>query len=92
MNRYNLIQARGGDFTCGTEGIVAEGEGSDVVSLGIKRGKVNVIVPAELPDDKVCQDMWFNRQAYLEIELEDGTSLSGWVRSGEASMEVNRSH
>ena len=89
MTRYNLIQARGGDFTCGTEGIAMEGEGSDVVSLAIKQGKVSVIVPAELPDDEVCQTLWINKHLLLEIELENGTRLSGWIHGGETSLEVD---
>ena len=88
MTRYSLIQARGGDFTLGTEGIAMEGQGNDVVSLGVRRGKVNVIVPAELSDDKVCQELWLSKHILLELELEDGTCLSGWIQGGEAYLEV----
>lgn len=88
MKRYNLIQARGGDFTVGTEGIAMEGEGSDVIDMAIKRGKVSIIVPAEVPDTQVLKDRWISRHTCLEIELEDGTKLFGWVRSGEAFLET----
>lgn len=88
MKRYSLIQARGGEFTSGTEGIAMEGEGSDVVDLNIKRGTVSIIVPATLPDGVACQDRWFSRHTCLEIELEDGTRISGWVRGGEAHLEA----
>ncbi len=88
MKRYNLIQARGGDFTFGTEGIAMEGEGSDVIDMAIKRGKVSIIVPAETPDGQVLKDRWISKHTCLEIELEDGTRLFGWMRSGEAFLET----
>ncbi len=88
MKRYNLIQARGGDFTSGTEGIAMEGEGNDVIDLKIRRGRVSIFVPAELPDMCVCQDEWINRHTCLEIELEDGTHLTGWIRGGEAHLQA----
>ncbi len=89
MKRYNLIQARGGDFTVGTEGIAMEGEGSDVVDMMIKRGKVSIIVPADVPDTQVLKDRWLSQHTCLELELEDGTKLLGWVRSGEAFLETD---
>ncbi len=88
MKRYNLIQARGGDFTCGTEGIAIEGEGNDVIEMSIKRGSVSVIVPAATPDGEVCDECWFENNTCLEIELEDGTLITGWVRGGEAHLEA----
>ncbi len=89
MRRYNLIQARGGDFTVGMEGIAMEGEGSDVIDMAIKRGKVSIIVPADVPDGQVFQDRWISQHTCLEIELEDGSRLFGWVRSGEAFLETD---
>ncbi|HEX9074354.1 MAG TPA: hypothetical protein VF932_01180 [Anaerolineae bacterium] len=89
MKRYNLIQARGGDFTCGTEGIAMEGEGKDVIDLNIKRGKVSIIVPVEVPDSQVPKDFWFSQHTCLDIELEDGTHISGWVLRGEAHLETD---
>ncbi len=89
MKRYSLIQARGGEFTVGTEGIAMEGEGSDVVDLSIKHGKVSIIVPADLPDSQVFSDRWISQHTCLEIELEDGTRLYGWMRSGEAYLETD---
>ncbi len=88
MKRYNLIQARGADFSFGAEGLAAEGEGRDVVHLNIKRGTVSIIVPAELPDALVNKEPWLNQHTYIDIELEDGTRLTGWVRSGEAHLEA----
>ena len=87
MRRYNLIQARGGDFTGGTEGIAMEGEGSDVIELKVKRGTFSMIVPADTPDGEVCEDCWFNNHTVIDIELEDGTLISGWVRGGDAHLE-----
>jgi hypothetical protein len=89
MKRYNLIQARGGDFTCGTEGIAMEGEGTDVIDLKIRRGKVSILVPAELPDKSVCEEHWINKHICLELELEDGTHLSGWIRGGDAYLQAD---
>jgi len=88
VKRYNLIQARGGDFTPYMEGIVVEGEGNDVIELNVKRGTVCIIVPATLPDDEVCKDHWFNNHTCIDIELEDGTRISGLVRGGEAHLEA----
>lgn len=88
MKRYNLIQARGGDFTPNMEGAIVEGEGKDVIELSIKRGTISIIVPAELPDGEACEECWFNSHTVLDIELEDGTQISGWVRGGEAHLEA----
>jgi hypothetical protein len=89
LKRYSLIQARGGEFTFGTEGIAMEGEGSDVVDMSIRKGKVSIIVPADLPDSQVFNDRWISQHTCLEIELEDGTRLYGWMRSGEAHLETD---
>jgi|GEM_PF-2042655 hypothetical protein len=87
MKRYNLIQARGAEFTCGTEGIAIEGEGNDVIEWNVKRGIVSMIVPANLADGEVCEEC-FDRHTCLDIELEDGTRITGWVRGGEAHLEA----
>jgi len=87
MKRYNLIQARGAEFTGGTEGIASEGEGNDVIELKVKSGTVSIIVPATLPDGEVCEDC-FNHHTCIDLELEDGTRITGWVRSGEAQLEA----
>jgi hypothetical protein len=89
MLRYNLIQARGGDFSLGAEGAAMEGEGKDVIQLKIKRGTVSIILPTDVPDARVNQDEWFSRHACLELELEDGTCISGWVRGGESHLETD---
>ena len=88
MKRYNLIQARGGDFSFGAEGLAMEGEGNDVIVLNVKRGTVSIILPTEVPDSKASQDRWFNRHMCVELELEDGTHISGWVRGGESHLET----
>lgn len=87
MKRYNLIQARGGEFTSGTEGIAIEGEGNDVVEFKIKRGTLRVIVPASLKDNEVREE-WFNHHTALELELEDDMRITGWIRGGEAHLET----
>ncbi len=88
MKRYNLIQARGGDFSFGAEGLAMEGEGKDVILLNIKSGTVSIILPTEVPDTRVSQDEWFSKHACLELELEDGTLISGWIRGGESHLEA----
>ena len=89
MKRYSLIQARGGDFAGqGSQGAAVEGEGNDVIELAVKGGVVSVIVPADLPDGEVCEECWFNNHTRIEIELEDGTHITGWVRGGEAHLEA----
>ncbi|MBI4787476.1 MAG: hypothetical protein HY782_10565 [Chloroflexi bacterium] len=88
MKRYNLIQARGGDFTFGAEGLAMEGEGNDVILLNVKRGSVSIILPTEVPDAKASDTSWFNRHTCLELELEDGTCITGWVRGGESHLET----
>lgn len=88
MKRYNLIQARGAEFTSGTEGIAIEGEGKDVIDLNVKKGKVSILVPAELPDGKEVEEFWFSQHTYLELELENGMRISGWIRGGEAHLEI----
>ena len=87
MKRYNLIQARGGEFTSGTEGIAMEGEGNDVVEFKIKRGTLKVIVPASLKDSEVLEE-WFNHHTALDIELEDDMRITGWIRGGDAHLET----
>jgi hypothetical protein len=89
MKRYNLIQARGGDFAgCADAGAEVEGEGNDVMELKVVGGTVSVIVPAELPDGEVCEECWFNNHTCLDIELEDGTHITGWVSGGEVHLEA----
>lgn len=88
MKRYSLIQARGGDFSPQMEGVCVEGEGNDVIELAVKGGSVTVIVPADLPDGEICQECWFNNHTCLEIELENGTRITGWVRGGESHLEA----
>lgn len=88
MKRYNLIQARGAEFTAGTEGLAMEGEGNDVIELKIARGTVSMIIPATLPDNEICEKC-FDEQAYLNIELEDGTHITGSIRNGEAHLEAD---
>ncbi len=89
MKRYNLIQARGAEFTSGTEGIAMEGEGKDVIEMAVKTGKVSILVPAELADGKEAEDFWFRQHTYIELELENGMHVSGWIRGGEAHLESN---
>ena len=88
MKRYSLIQARGGDFSGHMEGMAVEGEGNDVIELAVTGGTVSVIVPADLPDGEVCEECWFNNHTCLEIELEDGTRITGWVRGGETHLDA----
>lgn len=87
MKRYSLIQARGAEFTSGTEGIAVEGEGNDAIELKVVRGKVSLIVPATLPDAKVNEET-FKHHSYIDVELEDGTHVSGWMHGGEAHLEA----
>ncbi len=88
MKRYSLMQARGGDDCGCMEGIAAEGEGNDVIEMAVKGGTVSVIVPADLPDGEVCEECWFNNHTCLDIELEDGTHITGWVRGGEVHLDA----
>jgi len=88
MKRYNLIQARGGDFMPCMEGTAVEGEGNDVIELEVKRGTITIIVPADLPDGEVCEECWFHNHTCLELELEDGTRITGWVQGGEAHLDA----
>ncbi len=88
MKRYSLIQARGGEFSTGTEGIAMEGEGNDVIELEVKRGTISIIVPASTPDGEVCEDCWFSNHTVIDVELEDGTHVTGWVRGGESHLEA----
>jgi hypothetical protein len=90
MKRYSLIQARGGEFTVGTEGIAMEGEGNDVIEMKVVKGMVSIIVPATTPDGDVCEECWFDNHTYLDLELEDGTHITGFVRGGEAHLEAER--
>ncbi len=88
MKRYSLIQARGGDFTPCMEGAEVEGEGNDAVELAVKGGTVTVIVPADLPDGEVCEECWFNEHTCIDIELENGIRITGWVQAGEVHLEA----
>jgi len=45
-------------------------------------------VPSDLPDGQVCEECWFNNHTCIEIELEDGTHITGWVRGGEAHLDA----
>lgn len=87
MKRYNLIQARGAESSGGAEGIASEGEGSDVIELTVKTGTISIIVPATLPDGEVCEEC-FNHHTCIDLELEDGTLITGWVQGGEAQLEA----
>ncbi len=88
MKRYSLIQARGGDFSPCMEGVAVEGEGNDVLEIEVKSGRISIIVPADLPDGEVCEECWFNNHTCIELELEDGTRITGWVQGGQAHLEA----
>jgi hypothetical protein len=60
-------------------------EGDEAVDIGVRGGKVQVLVPAGTPDDAV-----FEAQTFLggELELEDGRVLSFQIQDGAVGAQV----
>jgi hypothetical protein len=60
-------------------------EGDEAVDIGVRGGKVQVLVPAGTPDDAV-----FEAQTFLggELELEDGRVLSFQIQGGAVGAQV----
>ena len=83
MKRRNVQEAFVGEPTGDpTQSLDNYAEGDEAVDIGVRGGKVQLLVPAGTPDGDV-----FDAQTFLggELELEDGRVLSFQIHDGETS-------
>src|SRR5438067_13918576 len=61
-------------------------DGDEAVDIGVRGGKVQLVVPAGTPDGKV-----FDAHTFLggELELEDGRVLSFQIQDGAVGAQAN---
>lgn len=80
MKRRNVQEAFVGEPTGDpTQSLDNYAEGDEAVDIGVRGGKVQLLVPAGTPDSDV-----FDAQTFLggELELEDGRVLSFQIQGG----------
>ena len=80
MKRRNVQEAFIGEPTgAPTEALENYAEGDEAVDIGVRGGKVLLVVPAGTPDGQV-----FDNRTFLggELELEDGRVLSFQIQDG----------
>lgn len=88
MKRRNIQQAFVGEPTGSDTSVDALGdmaEGTEAVDIGVRGGKIMLIVPANTPDDQV-----FEAQSFVggELELEDGRVLSFEIQGGAVGAQA----
>lgn len=76
MERVNLRSAFHGEPDQAVDGTQTEDKGPDQVTLDIKRGKLIMRVPNDVPDDQVITKEYMDQFMQLVLELEDGSELN----------------
>lgn len=76
MERVSLRSAFHGEPDSAVDGAQTEERGPDQVTLGIKRGKLIMRVPNDVPDDHVITKEYMDQFMQLVLELEDGSELN----------------
>jgi hypothetical protein len=86
VKRRNVQEAFVGEPTGDpTEPLEHYAEGDDAVDIEVRGGKVQLVVPAGTPDDKV-----YEAHTFLggELELEDGRVLSFTIEDGAVGAQA----
>jgi hypothetical protein len=86
VKRRNVQEAFVGEPTSNpTEHLDNYADGDDAVDVGVRGGKVMLVVPAGTPDDDV-----FQQHTFLggELELEDGRVLSFEIQDGAVGAQA----
>ena len=86
MKRRNVQEAFVGEPTGDpTQSLDNYADGDEAVDIAVHGGKVQLVVPAGTPDDKI-----FDAQRFLggELELEDGRVLSFQIQDGAVGAQA----
>src|SRR5258708_9599245 len=86
VKRRNVQEAFVGEPTGDpTQALDNYADGDEAVDIEVRGGKVQLVVPAGTPDDKI-----FDAQTFVggEIELEDGRILSFQIQGGAVGAQV----
>jgi hypothetical protein len=86
VKRRNVQEAFVGEPTGDpTQSLDNYAEGDEAVDIGVRGGKVQLLVPAGTPDDDV-----FESHSFLggELELEDGRVLSFQIQDGAVGAQA----
>jgi hypothetical protein len=86
VKRRNVQEAFVGEPTGDpTQSLDNYADGDEAVDIAVRGGKVQLLVPAGTPDDKV-----FDAQRFLggELELEDGRVLSFQIQDGAVGAQA----
>jgi hypothetical protein len=75
MRRLNLIQAYPGEPTSSLDGPDAMGVGNELVEYDVRGGKLQVVVPANTPDEDVLEEPWLTRIVCIELKLDTGRTV-----------------
>jgi hypothetical protein len=75
MRRLNLIQAYPGEPTLSLDGPDAMDVGNELVEFDVTGGKLQVIVPANTPDDEILEEPWLTRIVCIELKLDTGETV-----------------
>jgi hypothetical protein len=86
VKRRNVQEAFVGEPTGDpTQSLSNYADGDEAVDIGVRGGKVQLLVPAGTPDDSV-----FESQTFLggELELEDGRVLTFQIQDGAVGAQA----
>jgi len=75
MRRLNLIQALPGEPTQSLDGPDAMSVGNELVEFDVRGGKLQVVVPANTPDDEILEEPWLTRIVCIELTLDTGQTV-----------------
>jgi hypothetical protein len=87
VKRRNIQEAFVGEPTGDpTQSLDNYADGDEAVDIGVRGGKVQLVVPAGTTDDKI-----FDARTFLggELELEDGRVLSFQIQDGAVGAQAN---
>jgi hypothetical protein len=87
VKRRNIQEAFVGEPTGDpTQSLDNYADGDEAVDIGVRGGKVQLVVPAGTADDKI-----FEARTFLggELELEDGRVLSFQIQDGAVGAQAN---
>jgi hypothetical protein len=89
MKRVGLMQAFHGEPDAMMEGLAVEGEGKDQITLDVRGGTIQFIVPADLPDQALFDSAWLRPFVLCDLVLEQDTHLRLWVVDGALGVEYH---
>jgi hypothetical protein len=75
MRRLNLIQAYPGEPTSSLDSSDAANTGNELVEYEVLSGKLQVVVPANTPDDEILEEPWLTRIVCIALKLDTGETV-----------------